>query len=252
MQGKAQPPDSVAPYSRLARIYDYVMRHVDYVHWADYVESVFERHHLSPVHLLDLACGTGSLAIELRKRAYDLSGADASAAMLAVAADKIRAAGYEIPLYHRDFLNLEGLPRFDTVLCLYDSLNYLMALEEVHAALRGMHGLVVPGGTLVFDVCTENNSVRYFRDMTDRDRGDGFRYIRRSTFQSGVQYNRFEITFEDSGARYTEEHRQRIYPLGDIQEAIAASPFSLLGAYDGFGFQRASEQSDRVHFVLKA
>ena len=252
MLRRDEKPDQVTPYSRLAQIYDYVMRHVDYVHWADYVESVFDRHDLSPVNLLDLACGTGSLAIELRKRAYRVSAADASSEMLAVAAEKVRVAGYDIELYHRDFLNLPGLPRFDTVLCLYDSVNYLMTQEDVRTALDGMHGIVVPGGALVFDVCTETNSVRYFRDMTDRDQGDGFRYVRRSSFEDGVQYNRFEIEFSDSEETYSEEHRQRIYPLGDIQEAIDASPFNLLGAYDGFGFSPASEKSDRVHFVLEA
>ena len=29
------------PYSKLATIYDHVMRHVDYVHWATYVESLW-------------------------------------------------------------------------------------------------------------------------------------------------------------------------------------------------------------------
>ncbi len=252
MPRRSPDAEPIAPYGRLAGIYDYVMRHVDYVHWADYVESVFERHALSPVRMLDLACGTGSLAIELRRRAYDTSGADASSDMLAVAKDKVRAAGYDISLHHCDFLNLGDLPRFDAVVCLYDSLNYLMSIEEVGAAFRGIHAILEPKGVFVFDVCTETNSVRYFRDMTDRDGEEGFKYIRRSMFKDGVQYNRFEISFSDSGETYLEEHRQRIYSLKDVRRAIEDSPFTQLGAYHGFGFNPASEQSDRVHFVLQA
>ena len=244
--------ESVTPYSRLARIYDYVMRHVDYVHWADYVETVFQHHDLGPARLMDLACGTGSLAIEFRKRAYHVTGADVSEEMLAVARDKARAVGYDIAFHHCDFMHLEGLPQFEAVLCLYDSMNYLMTIEDVSAALAGIHKIVQPGGTFVFDVCTESNSLRYFRDMTDRDQGDGFSYIRRSTFEDGVQHNRFEIRFDDADQVFHEEHRQRIYPLEAIWQEVEGSPFSCLGAYDGFELTRPNDRSDRVHFVLQA
>ena len=59
MARRGKTPDQVVPYSRLAGIYDYVMRHVDYVHGADYVESVFQKHDLSPV---SLSKGPGQLS----------------------------------------------------------------------------------------------------------------------------------------------------------------------------------------------
>ena len=239
------------PYSRLASIYDYVMRHVDYVHWADYVESLAERHGPTPTRVLDLACGTGTLALELGKRGYDVSGADGSAAMLGVAREKAEAIGSDIPFHHRDLLWLRDLPRFQWVLCLYDSINYLMSLDDVSRALEEMHGVVEPGGLLVFDVCTESNSLRYFRDMTDRDQGKGFSYIRRSTYHDGIQYNRFDIHFDTHPEDVCEVHKQRIYPLSEIEEILAACPFGVEGRYDGFGFSPPDERSDRVHFVLR-
>ena len=243
--------NEVDPYSRLATIYDYVMRHVDYVHWADYVESLAERHGPSPTRVLDLACGTGTLAVELGRRGYDVSGADGSAAMLVVAEEKAEAAGFDIAFHHKDLLRLRDLPRFEWVLCLYDSLNYLMSPDDVSRALSEMHGVVEPGGLLVFDVCTESNSLRYFRDMTDRDQGKGFSYVRRSTYHEGIQYNRFDIHFDPPGEDVREVHRQRIYPLSEIEEILASCPFQVEGRYDGFGFSPPDERSDRVHFVLR-
>ncbi len=240
------------PYSRLASIYDYVMRHVDYVHWADYVESLLRRHGLVPVRVLDLACGTGSLAVELGKRGYKVVGADGCEEMLAVAREKVRMVGHDVSFYHQDLLHLEGLPQVEWVLCLYDSINYLMTLEEVSRALEEIHGVVQPGGIFIFDVCTETNSLRYFRDMTDKDRGNGFSYTRRSYYNNGVQFNRFDIYFTDTQEEVCEVHRQRIYPLSDVEGVLEASPFRVEGAYDGFGFSPASDQSDRVHFVLRA
>ncbi|MDP6776413.1 MAG: class I SAM-dependent methyltransferase [Candidatus Latescibacteria bacterium] len=241
----------VDPYSKLASIYDHVMRHVDYVHWTDYVESLAVRHGAKPLRVLDLACGTGTLALELGRRGYDVSGADGSAAMLEVAQEKAAAAGVDIAYHHRDLLWLRDLPQFEWVLCLYDSVNYLMSLDDVSRALVEMQSVVEPGGLLVFDVCTESNSLRYFRDMTDRDQGKGFSYVRRSTYHEGIQYNRFDIQFEVPREDVCEVHKQRIYPLSEIEIALASCPFTVEGRYDGFGFNAPGERSDRVHFVLR-
>ena len=239
------------PYSRLASIYDYVMRHVDYVHWADYVESLFVRHNETPLRVLDLACGTGTLALELHTRGYDMSGADGCEDMLVVGQEKVRKKGYPVSFYHRNLLDLSDLPVFEGVLCLYDSINYMMTLADFSTALEQVRQVVEPGGLFIFDVCTESNSIRHFRDMTDRDQGDGFSYVRHSYYEDGVQYNRFELRFDDLRDVVCEVHRQRIYPLAEIETALAESPFTVEGAYGGFGYAPPSELSDRVHFVLR-
>ncbi len=239
------------PYTRLAEIYDYVMRHVNYVQWADYVESAFARHNVAPSRVLDLACGTGSMALELRKRAYRASGADACREMLDVAEEKTRRAGCNVEFFHRNLLDLSDLPRFEAVLCLYDSINYLMTIEDVDRALKEVHAILLPQGVFVFDVCTETNSLRYFRGLTDKDSGDGFTYVRESFYRNGIQFNRFDIRFKQTDEAVEEVHRQRIYALADIRAALERSPFALEGAYDGFGFCEPDEGSDRVHFVLR-
>lgn len=247
-----KPKETVAPYSSLASIYDFVMRHVDYVHWADHVEALILRHGLVPSTMIDVACGTGSLAVELSKRGYRLTGADGCDEMLDVARRKVLDGGYDIGLFHRSFLELEGMDRHDCAVCLYDSVNYLMSLEDVVRMFEHVHAIVHRGGLFIFDVCTETNSIRHFRDMRERERGDGFSYSRHSYFQEGVQFNDFRIKFDDPKRELRELHQQRIYPLDEVEDAISGSPFTLEGAYDGFSFRDPSETSDRVHFVLRA
>ena len=251
MFGQKKDKRKAQPYTRLAEIYDFVMRHVDYVQWADYMEAVFARHNVAPSQVLDLACGTGSMALELRKRAYCASGTDGCREMLDVAEEKARKAGYDMEFFHRNLLDLSGLPRFEAALCLYDSINYLMTIEDVSRALNEVHAILLPHGVFVFDVCTETNSLRYFRRLTDKGSGDGFTYVRESFYRNGIQFNRFDIRFKQTDEAVEEVHRQRIYALADIQTALERSPFSLEGAYDGFGFCEPDEGSDRVHFVLR-
>ena len=249
---RKQKIPEVPSYSRLAAIYDYVMRHVDYVHWSDYVELLFERHNAVPSRVLDLACGTGSLAMEMRRRAYGVTGADGCEQMLLKARDKAERQGYDITFHHKNLLDLSGLDRHEVVLCLYDSINYLMSLQEVEQGINEIYRVVAPGGIFLFDICTETNSLRYFKDMTDRGKGDGFSYERRSYYDNGIQYNEFKIEFSDIGEVVQEVHQQRIYPLAEITEILENSAFDVEASYDGFGTTPPTEQSDRVHFVLRA
>ena len=239
------------PYSRLATIYDHVMRHVDYVHWAHYVSSLLARHKIKPNRVLDLACGTGSLAIELHRQKFDVMGADGCREMLDVAIEKARKFHYPIPFYHRNLLDLDDLPPCDAVLCLYDSINYLMSPELIARALEEVHRIVNPNGVFVVDICTESNSRQYFSNMESEDSGDGFSYRRHSYYEQGVQYNKFDIHFEDKDEVVKEVHQQRIYSLAVIEEIVDKSPFERVGAYGGFGYAPPTKFSDRVHFVLK-
>lgn len=251
MSIKKHPSEDALPYSRLAEIYDHVMRHVDYAHWASYVTSLFKRHKMKPESIFDLACGTGSLAMELHRRGYAVAGADGCREMLVVGETKVQKLNYPIAFYHRNLLSLHDLPPSDAVLCLYDSINYMMSLDDMAQAFQEVRQVVAPGGLFVFDICTENNSLKHFSDMTEEDSGEGFSYIRHSYYEDGVQFNKFNILFETTGEMVEEIHQQRIYPLKDVEAVLDASPFEVIGAYGGFGYAAPTELSDRVHFVLK-
>ena len=241
------------PYEGLAAIYDHVMRHVDYAEWAAHVCALFARFGHQPRQTIDLACGTGSTLFELHRGGKQVSGADASAAMLEVARQRLVQAGVEIPLFHRDLRQLAGLGPFDTALCLYDSFNYLLTPEDLDLALSEISSILLAGNFFIFDICTEKNSLRHFCDMRDEERGPGFIYRRHSFYdrEERLQFNRFHIRFDNQETELEECHMQRIYPVDEVIARIEASPFELRGSFDGFTFARGSEASERIHFVLQ-
>ena len=245
---------SAAPYQSLASIYDYVMRHVDYDNWAAYLRDLFARYDHQPHSLVDLACGTGNIALELRSLGCPVvAGVDASEAMLGVAREKAAFAGQAIDFDPRDLRQLKGLGSFDTAVCMYDSFNYLLTRDDLAQALVAVHDILHPGGLFVFDVCTEQNSLRYFRDLRDEESGPGFTYQRHSQYdaEERLQTNHFTIRFDGQQDPVEEHHVQRIYPLADILAALEESFLELLGAFDGFTFKRGTERSDRIHFALR-
>ena len=241
-----------SPYQGLAPIYDYVMAHVDYGAWAAYIHALFARFAPDAIRVADLACGTGNASFALHRLGYEVTGVDRSEAMLRVA--RTKAAGTDVEFVQRDLRQLAGLGPFDAAICLYDSVNYLLAPTDLDAALRGAEAIVQPSGLFVFDICTERNSLRYFRNMRDSERGPGFSYERHSIYDPDkrLQSNHFRIRRDGSGVALEETHVQRIYSVAAIAARVEASAWDLLALFDGFTFDKGTEESDRVHFVLRA
>ena len=240
-----------SPYQGLAPIYDYVMAHVEYGEWAAYIHALFARFAPDTSRVVDLACGTGNVSFALHRLGYEVTGVDRSAAMLQVASEKAADTGVEF--IQRDLCQLAGLGPFDAATCLYDSINYLLEPADIDAALCGAQAIVQPGGLFVFDICTERNSLRYFRNMRDSEQGPGFSYERHSMYDpvKRLQRNHFRIRHDGSDVAFEETHVQRIYPVADIAERVEASAWELLALCDGFTFDEGNEESDRVHFVLR-
>ncbi|MDP6124597.1 MAG: class I SAM-dependent methyltransferase [Candidatus Latescibacteria bacterium] len=246
-------PVVVQPYEVLADIYDQVMLHVDYDEWADFVELVLNEHHVSGRSLTEAACGTGTLAIELAKRGWQVWACDRSVAMVEQGRTKAAGAGVSVEM---SACSMSDVPimNADAVICLYDSVNYCSNLSEMVAALEGLRRTVCDGGLLIFDVSTHANSKRYFKDTRTKVSGEGFSYRRRSEYDPAerVQINSFDIKIDGRDGTFREEHRQKIYPLSQIESAIDETSWRLEACYDGFSLEPGRESCDRVHYVLRA
>ena len=134
----------------LARYYDALNFGADYKKVADYIEEVFRLYQKKPELVLDVACGTGSLTLELKKRGYDMTGLDLSADMLAAAAAKKNTK--DILWLNQDMASFELYGTVDAAVCCFDSLNYLTEPGEVKKCFASVHNYLNPGGLFVFDV----------------------------------------------------------------------------------------------------
>ena len=103
--------------------------------------------------MLDLACGTGSLTLELSKRGYEMIGVDASPDMLCAAQENARRRGrgaFSLPA--DGALDLYGT--VNAAVCTLDSLNHITDPDTLREVLRRVSLFLEPGGLFVFDVNT--------------------------------------------------------------------------------------------------
>lgn len=248
------PADSpTPPYDALAAGYDVVMAHVDYAEWADHILDLLDAHGAAPRSILELGCGTGSLAIELHERGpFRYLGTDRSAAMVRVARAKAELHGLgDLRFDLADFTDFAVSEPFDAALLLYDGLNYLLDEAGIEALLARVHAALRPGGLFVVDQSTPANSINNEAFFADEGEAEGFSFVRRSHYdrEARLHTNEFELTVE--GATYTERHVQRAYTRQEVAALVAASPLRPLGAYDGFSLDPATDASERVHWVLQ-
>ncbi len=140
-------------YEFLAASYDQLTADVRYRDWADFLEKHFRRCAIPVRTVLDLACGTGSLTAELTRRGYEMIGADRSAEMLAVAAEKCRDLPGEAPIFlHQSMEKLDLYGTIDACVCCLDSVNYVTRPAALERAFSRVHLFLMPGGLFVFDV----------------------------------------------------------------------------------------------------
>lgn len=107
---------------------------------ADLLEAL-----LTPgARVLDAGCGTGRVAVELRRRGFAVEGVDADPAMLAVA----RAADREISWHERDLARLATVAPGPYALVVAAG-NVMPLVADLPAVLAGLRDRLVRGGLLV-------------------------------------------------------------------------------------------------------
>ena len=143
-----------------ANQYDLLYDHKDYEAECDLLEEVFQRYADGPVHtILDLGCGTGSHALVLTQRGYQVTGVDLSQEMMDRARQKAASngdgavPGNNGPTFHQGDMRTVDLGRqFDVVLMMFAVLGYQIGNHDVMAALGNTRQHLRPGGLLIFDV----------------------------------------------------------------------------------------------------
>lgn len=240
------------PYAALAAGYDVVMEHVDYDDWAEYVMALLARHHPQARRLLELGCGTGSLAFALQPRGgFDYLATDGQPAMIRVARRKAEWFGGAVQFDVADFTNYRLSEPVDAALLLYDGMNYLLEPDDIRALLRCTEAALVPGGVFLLDQSTPANSINNEEAFEDEGEAEGFAYVRHSRYDPHTRLHTttFELTYE--GQAYTETHVQRAYDAAEIRAVIRETSFRVEAAYDGFSLDPADDGSERIQWVLR-
>ena len=135
-----------------ADVYDALYADKDYLAECDLIEEAFRRFGDGATRsVLDLGCGTGSHALLLARRGYELTGVDCSPAMLRHARAKAERDGLPITWQEGDVRTVEAGAPFDAVLLMFAVLSYQRTNADVRATLANARRHLRGGGLLILD-----------------------------------------------------------------------------------------------------
>src|ERR1700733_7934630 len=170
----ARETPALSAYEAIAPYYDALTYEYDYKRWLDALERLALDHGLSGRRLLDVGCGTGKSFEPLVNRGYRVTACDLSPAMVARARAKAPDGAHVLVADMRRLPTTLGA--FDLVICLDDTINYLLSVRELIDCFRSVRALLDPGGVVVFDV----NTLMVYRSGHVQDprqqEGDGPRF----------------------------------------------------------------------------
>lgn len=242
----------VPPYTRLAAGYDVVMEHVDYDAWAEFIHGLLRRYAPGARSILELACGTGSFASAMQPLGgYEYLATDRSVEMLAVAEAKADFEGSDVEYAVADFLDFRTERPVDSVILLYDGINYLLDSVDVAEVFRRVFYSLRDGGVFVFDLSTPSNSVNNAAWFDDEGEADEFRYRRSSVYDPITRIHETTLDMTIGHESFREVHRERAYSVEEIRPLLEDAGFEVEAQLDGFTSREAHAGSERVHWVAR-
>ena len=234
------------PYEKLATIYDQLMSHVNYKKWAEYVINLFQYTDIKIKSVVDISCGTGTLLNQFDKKKFKYWGCDLSFPMVKQAQNKFGQNIYIINDVNQIALKSN---KFDAVLFLYDSLNYLQDEKQINSLFREVNRILVNNGIFIFDIITDLLCKTHYKNFEEEENWEDNGYIRHSFYDeiNHIQHNNFRIRIKENV--FFESHVQKVFSEKQLSDSIKNNGFELAAHMDDFSFHQSDDDSERIHYV---
>lgn len=242
-------------YGAFAEYYDSLTSNVSYDETAKYVADILNENGIKKGILLDLACGTGTMSVQMAKRGYEVIGIDNSPEMLSEAREKACEAREDILFLCQDMCDIDLYGTVECTICLLDSLNHLESEEELLAAFKGVSLFTVPGGLFIFDVNTQykhkyvlgNNTFVY-------DNDDVYCVWQNEYDDESKTVEIFLDFFEEENGLYrrsSEYFTECAFSDETIRRLLKEAGFSDVKAYGELSGHAPSETEERIFYVAR-
>lgn len=242
-------------YEAFSQVYDALTQNVEYSKRAEFVSTLFNRYSVAHnADILDLACGTGSLTIELAKLGYSMIGVDISEDMLSEANNKMYADNISMLLLCQNMTQLDLYGTIDGAVCMLDSLNHLDCAKDVRKTIEKVGLFMNHGGIFIFDVNTIYKHREVLANNTFVYDCDDVYCVWQNTLNedNSVEIN-LDIFEYDDGVYYRSEESftERVYELEKIKEWLRLADFELIDIYDEMTDKKLCDTTERAVFVAR-
>ena len=241
-------------YHNLASSYDRLTNDVDYGAIVAFYHQILQREKVVPKTAVDLACGTGSVALLLAEKGYGVIGVDMSEEMLTVAFQRAMEQQQQ-PVFICQKLQQLHLPRaVDMAVCALDGLDYILDPADCQKAIQRVYKALNPGGIFIFDVNTPEK-LRAMDGQVFLDEDDDVYCIWRGEFDQDTNICSYGMDlFQRQGNvwhRSFEEHQEYAYGVEELRKYLKDAGFTHIRVYADGKLEAPGAGEQRVYFSAR-
>lgn len=245
----------MSEYNAFAEVYDRLTGNIEYSKRAEFIRTLLKRNGVKDgAIVLDLACGTGSLTVELAKSGYDMIGVDSSPMMLSQAQDKMYDNELSMLFLCQSMTELDLFGTIDAAICTLDSLNHLDTPEEIRETISKVGLFMNHGGIFIFDVNTIYKHREILGNNTFVYDCDEVYCVWQNQLNADnsvdISLDIFEL---DDGVYYRESEgfKEIACPIEDYKAWLKEADFEVIDIYDEMTFNPLCDTTQRAVFVAK-
>lgn len=243
-------------YDRFADVYDRMMSETPYDIWFQRLTAYLERRGKTSGHLCELGCGTGEMAGRFADAGFEVTGIDLSPDMLALAEEK-KKDGQDILYINQDMTDFSLHKPADVVLCICDSINYLLEEDELQGLFGCVRAVLPEDGIFVFDMKTEYCFEEILGNEIRVEDEEDYTVFWDNAYDPETKINEYMLTMfmREPGSgkyeRWDECHRQRAYSLEKIREMLRGAGFELRDCFGEDMEAPPGAKDERIYFIAQ-
>lgn len=241
-------------YHALAVSYDRLTNDVDYEQTVAFYRQIMDKEGVRPRTAVDLACGTGSIAVILAKQGLLVTAVDMSEEMLSVAQQKAAQLDNP-PVFVCQPLQKLHLPKaVDLAVCALDSLDYITNPSDCQEAIRRIHKALNPGGIFIFDVNTPEK-LQAMDGQVFIDEDEDVFCVWRGEFDKETNICSYGMDlFQRQGSLWSrsfEEHCEYAYSQEQLTQYLKKAGFTHIRVYGDCRMTPPQSGEQRIYFSAR-
>ena len=241
-------------YNSFAYYYDELTKNVDYKGRAEYICEILKKYNIKDGLLLDLACGTGSLSIELSKLGFEVIGTDASYDMLSEAQNKAAESGENIMFLCQRMEETDLYGSVRAIVCALDSINHVTDYDLVKKTFKNLINFLDTDGIIIFDANTVYKHQKVLsNNIFIYDEKNVFCAWRNTLLEDEKTVNINLDFFVKNGEDYLrlgESFKEKAYTDEELTFAVEDAGFKVLSRFSESTFDVPTDETERITYIV--
>jgi len=251
-------------FEKGAAYYDLLYSTKNYLGETEYVSDLINKYQTPGKNILEMGCGTGTHAIFLAKKGFNLTGIDLSSEMIELAKAKLENHPKErdrIEFHQSEGSAFKIDKTFDTAISLFHVMGYFVENESLLCAFKNIHSHLANKGLFIFDTWYGPGVLTDLPKPTlRRFENENLKITRFSAPSLDVNSNtvdvRYDIFLEEKQKKsllgsISEKHLVRFFFIKEMEHYLGQSGFELLSSQEWMTGKAPTKDTFGICFIAR-